>query len=174
MRRRQSGLASLSSHTPLVKQIATAICLLACIAQALITATPAFAAEECLKLKSGAFKYADTATCLLLVDGKLVSSYAKCEISISGDMRSFTIKDVADVAMRGPPNDRRFEARIRKHDKWVNYGLVDGGFFDCGVTFANKRFIMNFLPPYLICDPEVKKKPRERPSASPPNDGQVL
>jgi hypothetical protein len=97
---------------------------------------------------------------------QLVSSYAKCEISISGDMRTFTIKGVAEVSMRAPPNDRRFEVHIRKHDKWVNYGLVDGGFFDCGVTFANKRFTMNFLPPYLICDPEVKKQFEECPGAA--------
>ena len=68
------------------------------ILAALLIATPAIAAEECLKTEVE--KYADTAQCLLWVDGKLVTGNDSCKVVISGNMRSFAIKDVAEVSSR--------------------------------------------------------------------------
>jgi hypothetical protein len=39
---------------------------------ALLTATPTLAAEQCLKLENGRFKYGDTAHCFLRIDGKVI------------------------------------------------------------------------------------------------------
>jgi hypothetical protein len=127
------------------------------ILAALLTATPAIAAEECQKTE--AVKHADTAQCLLWVDGKLVTGNDSCKVVISGDMRSFAIKDVAEVSSR--PKTKLpalgFEAHVLKLGKWVNYGLFDGEFTKYRLGWENERFHMILLPPYLICDPELEK-----------------
>ena len=85
---------------------------------ALLTATPGLAAEQCVKTEVA--KYADTAPCILWVDGKLVIRNDACKIVISGDMGSFAIKDVAEVSR---PKTKLpvlwLEAHVWKHGKWV-------------------------------------------------------
>ena len=65
----------------------------------LLTATPALAAEECLKLRNGGFKYGDTAHCFVRIDGQIIINRT-CHIGISGDTRVWAMDGLAEAWMR--------------------------------------------------------------------------
>jgi hypothetical protein len=67
---------------------------------ALLTATPAFATEQCLKLKNVGFKYGDTAHCFVRIDGQVIIDRT-CHISISGDTHGWAMDGVAQAHMEG-------------------------------------------------------------------------
>ena len=79
----------------------------AIILAALLIAKPGLAAEECLKLKTGQFKYGDTAHCSVRIDGHIIIN-ALCNYGVSGDMRVFAIFGVAEAWMRTELPDRPF------------------------------------------------------------------
>ena len=68
----------------------------AIILAALLTATPALAAEQCVKVPGA--KYGDTAHCFLRIDGQVIID-GTCDIEISGDTRYWAMKGMAEVYM---------------------------------------------------------------------------
>jgi hypothetical protein len=150
----------------------------------LLTAMPALAAEKCVETDRD-IKYADAAHCFLRIDGKVVLDRI-CRISISGDLRAWSMLGVAETSMEaelpdrpsygyfcrtrkcsndprpGPPATTEEELRKRVGRGWVNYGPVKC-VGDCHEECAgNKRFLMCFSKPYLICDPEqIKAWPKD-------------
>jgi hypothetical protein len=142
---------------------------------ALLTATPALAAEQCLKLKNGGFDYGDTAHCFVRIDGHVIINRT-CHYGVSGDRRVWAIDGVAEVWMEALRPDRPlygYSCQAKKCSTWpndavkpgdpgsglANYGRVDGiiGLTEDKLCWGNKRFRLCFSPPYLICDPETRK-----------------
>ena len=128
----------------------------AIILAALLTATPALAAEQCVKVPGA--KYGDTAHCFLRIDGKVIID-GTCDIEISGDTRYWAMKGMAEVYMNHELLGRPFYAqRIQKRGKQISYGRVE--VVDDRqehICWGNKRFRMCFSQPYLACDPELVK-----------------
>jgi hypothetical protein len=133
-----------------------------------LTTTPAaarvtLAAEQCVEVKQDPnidpamqptyAKYADTLTCYLRVDGRVLVN-GLCRVGISGDTGLWTMKDdLAEAYLRRELPGRPYYARVKKRGKWVNYGAVDS----VNLCWLNARFQMCFSPPYLVCGPEANK-----------------
>jgi hypothetical protein len=86
---------------------------------ALLTATPALAAAQCVEVKQDPnidpamqptyAKYADTAHCFLRIDGKVIINRT-CRISISGDTAVYAMDGIAEAwrASKSEPTGRPY------------------------------------------------------------------
>jgi hypothetical protein len=132
----------------------------------------AIAAEQCTQTDWALD--ADTAHCLLQVDGKIITD-GSCRISISRDGREYNIADMnsgteAQVAMiptqAGSPVFGLWN-RGSKSDtaKMINYGRVRsepiGKHGEKPWCWHNNRFRMCITAPYLICDGEKSDEKKE-------------
>jgi len=134
----------------------------AIILAALLTATPTLATDQCVEVEIKHMavgeptyaKYADTAHCFLQIDGKIIID-RMCNISITQNLREWSMDEVAEVKMnRGLP-DRPYYATFRKNDKWFDYGRVKPAPNNRQerICLLNKRFRMCVSQPYLNCAP---------------------
>lgn len=126
----------------------------------LLIASPALAAEEQCKKVDDALD-ADTAHCVLRVDGRLITD-GECRIDIARDGRVYSMADMnspsyAVVSMDGPSDPlyaRWNKGRKGDNVTTVSYGRVRS--IDPGNLnrwcWKNNRFALCITAPYLNCD----------------------